>query len=398
MDYLTYSHDAKIQSGKAAAYKNYLVKNIEVIGQRKLVVIGGEDDYSVLMSTINQLRSKSVKVPEIAFRVCIRENEAVEDGSVRFIDELKGKASAFYVLILAPYPDVEIQLAAMDGVMGTSAGIATALKSVCGYTDRDFFEMNAPTGLGLNMAVKKAAGALAGDSKRYSSLEGSTAQQLSAYKDKLKGQRCFILGNTGSKLDELNVLMNERTFACDSFCDFFSRTPQRPTYYLLTDAAAYLGNGKYIEGMECFVNGSVKVFEDKFKKKPTYINPLGNGLIDGLPTFGASLTMYDTAKIAPMYEMIQLAIYMGFTEIYLYGFDGLFDLNIDGDGVARKLAEGEVAGFPDKAKQILERVRAYADGNNIEIFSMCETTGFSMFEKVKYEDIDFTSSSIFSKI
>ncbi len=398
MDYLTYSHDTKLQSGKAAAYKTYLTKNIEIIGQRKLVVIGGEDDYSVLMSTINQLRAKGVRVPEIAFRLCIRENEAAEDGSVQFIDVLRGKASSFFVLILAPYPDVEIQLAAMAGVMGTSAGIAAALKSVCGYTDRDFLEMNTPTGLGLNMAVKKAAGALAGDAKRYSGMESSTAQQLSAYKDKFKGQRCFILGNTSAKLDELNVLMNERTFACDNFCDFFSRTPQRPTYYLLTDPAAYLGNGKYIEGMECFVNASVKVFEDKFKKKPIYVNPLGNGVIDGLPTFGAALSMYETAVISPMYQMLQLAIYMGFSEIYLYGFDNIFDLNVDGDGIARKLPEGEIAGFPEKAKHILERVRAFADGNNIKVYSLCETTGFSMFEKAKYEDIDFTTSSIFSKI
>lgn len=398
MDYTTYSHDAKLQHGKAAAYKNYLIKNIEIIGQRKLVIIGGDEDYSVLMSTISQLRAKSVRVPEIAFRLCIRESEAVDDGSVRFIDELNGKASSFYVLILAPYPDVEIQLAAMDKIIGTSSGIAAALKAVCGYTDRDFCEMNMPAGLGLNMAVKKAAGALAGDAKRYSGLEASTAQQLASYKDKMKGQRCFILGNTAAKLDELNVLMNERTFAHDNFCEFFSRTPQRPAYYLLTDPSAYLGNGKYIEGMECFVDGSVKVFEDKFKKKPTYLNPLGKGLIDGLPTFDAVLSMYETAVISPMYQMIQLAIYMGFSEIYIYGFDGVYDHDIDGDGIARKVADGGVAGFPEKAKQIMERVLAYAEGNNIKIYSMCETSGLSMFQQVKFEEIDFTTSSIFSKI
>lgn len=398
MDYSTYSHDTKIQHGKAAAYKNYLVKNIEVIGQRKLVVIGGEEDYSVLMSTINQLRAKSVRVPEIAFRACIRENEATEDGSVRFIDELKGKSSTLFVLILAPHPEVEVQLAAMAGVMGTSAGIAMALRTLCGYSERDYLEMNAPSGLGLNMAIKKAAGALAGDSKRYAGMEAANSQQLSAYKDKLKGQRCFILGNNSSKLDELNVLMNERTIACDSFCDFFSRTPQRPSYYLLTEMNSYLGNGKYIEGMECFVNADIKVFEDKFKKAPTYLNPLGNGLVNGIPTFGAMQSSYDTAKVLPLYEMLQLAIYMGFSEIYIYGFDGVFDLEIDGDGVARKPAEDTVPGFPDKAKQALDRVRAFADGNNIKIFSMCETSGLSMFDKVKFEDIDFSASSIFGKL
>jgi len=398
MDYSTYLNDAKIRSGKAGAYKNYLVKNIEVIGQRKLVVIGGAEDRAVLNETIDQLRRKSVKVPEIAYVATIEEDKATEDGSVRFIDELKGKASSLYVLILAPYYSAEVQLAAMDRVMGTSAAIAYALKNVCGYTERDFCEMNEPTGLGFNMANKKISGAIAADSKKYAALEAGTASQLTSYKDKKRRERCFILGNTSSKLDELNSMMNERTFAADGFCDFFSRTPQRPAYYLLTEASAYLGNGKYIEGMECFINGNVRVFEDKFKKKPTYLNPLGKGLIDGLPTFDTAESMYDTSKIMPLYQMIQLAIYMGFTEIYIYGFDGTFELEIDADGIGRKPAEGCVTGFPDKAKQILDRVRAYADGNDIKIYSLCETSGLSMFEKAKYEDIDFTKSSIFNKI
>lgn len=398
MDYSTYLHDAKIRSGKSGAYKNYLVKNIEIIGQRKLVVIGGDEDLAVLNETIDMLRKKNVRVPEIAYRITTEEDRVTEDGSIRFIDELKGKASSFYVLILAPYHSAEIQLAAMDKVLGTSASVAAALKSVCGYTDRDFCEMNEPVGLGFNMANKKISSAIVADAKKYSGMETATAQQLASYKDKMKGQRCFILGNTSSKLDELNVIMNERTFACDDFCDFFSRTPQRPSYYLLTEAKSYLGNGKYIEGMECFVNADVKVFEDKFKKKPTYINSLGKGLIDGLPTFETVESLYDTSVILPMYEMIQLAVYMGFTEIYLYGFDGVFALNIDGDGIGRKVAEGETAGFPDKAKNVLERVRAYADGNNIKVYNMCETTGLSMFEKAKYEDIDFTATSIFNKI
>ena len=398
MDYSTYLHDAKIRSGKSGAYKNYLVKNIEIIGQRKLAVIAVDEDYTVLNETIDMLRKKNVRVPEIAFRVTTEENKATEDGSVRFIDELKGKASSFYALILAPYYSAEVQLAAMDKVIGTSAGVALALKSICGYTERDYCEMNEPTGLGFSMANKKISAAIAADAKRYGGMEASTAQQLSAYKDKMKGQRCYILGNNSSKLDELNVLMNERTFASDSFCDFFSRTPQRPAYYLLTDPASYLGNGKYIEGMECFVNTDVKVFEDKFKKKPTYLNSLGNGLIDGLPTFQTAKSLYETSTIMPMYQMLQLAIYMGFSEIYIYGFDGIFELDIDSDGIGRKVPEGSVAGFPEKAKQVLERVRAYADNNGIKIYSLCETTGLSMFEQKKYEDIDFSAASIFNKI
>lgn len=398
MDYTTYLADDGMKKGKLSAYKSHIVKKIEEIGQKKLVVIGGDEEFGVLKQAMEQLKHKGVKVPDIAFRATVSEADVNEEQDIRFIDELKGKSGAFYVLILAPYTSLEIQLAAMEGVLGTSAGIAGALKAQCGYTDSGFCEMNEPSGLGMTLANMKLSKCLAGDGKRAGSMESATAQQMAAYKDRMKGQRCFILGKYSAKLDELNGLMNEHAFACNDFCDFFTRTPQRPEYYLLTENSAYLGNGKYIEGMECFVEGKIKVFEDKFKKKPSYFNGQGAGLINGLPGFQSVESEYATAVMFPMYTMIQLALYMGFSEIYLYGWDGLFPLNIDENGAARKPAEGEVADFPAGAKQLMEQVKRYAEGNGSKIISMCETKGLSMLEKIPFEQVDLSASSIFSRL
>lgn len=398
MDYTTYLADDGMKKGKLSAYKSHIVKKIEEIGQKKLVVIGGDEEFGVLKQAMEQLKHKGVKVPDIAFRATVSEADVNEEQDIRFIDELKGKSGAFYVLILAPYTPLEIQLAAMEGVLGTSAGIAGALKAQCGYTDSGFCEMNEPSGLGMTLANMKLSKGLAGDGKRAGSMESATAQQMAAYKDRMKGQRCFILGKYSAKLDELNGLMNEHAFACNDFCDFFTRTPQRPEYFLLTENSAYLGNGKYIEGMECFVEGKIKVFEDKFKKKPSYFNGQGAGLINGLPGFQSVESEYATAVMFPMYAMIQLALYMGFSEIYLYGWDGLFPLNIDENGAARKPDEGEVADFPAGAKQLMEQVKRYAEGNGSKIISMCETKGLSMLEKIPFEQVDLSASSIFSRL
>lgn len=398
MDYTTYLADDGMKKGKLSAYKSHIVKKIEEIGQKKLVVIGGDEEFGVLKQAMEQLKHKGVKVPDIAFRATVSEADVNEEQDIRFIDELKGKSGAFYVLILAPYTPLEIQLAAMEGVLGTSAGIAGALKAQCGYTDSGFCEMNEPSGLGMTLANMKLSKGLAGDGKRAGGMESATAQQMAAYKDRMKGQRCFILGKYSAKLDELNGLMNEHAFACNDFCDFFTRTPQRPEYFLLTENSAYLGNGKYIEGMECFVEGKIKVFEDKFKKKPSYFNGQGAGLINGLPGFQSVESEYATAVMFPMYAMIQLALYMGFSEIYLYGWDGLFPLNIDENGAARKPDEGEVADFPAGAKQLMEQVKRYAEGNGSKIISMCETKGLSMLEKIPFEQVDLSASSIFSRL
>ena len=399
MDYSAYLADGMVSGGKMSAYKNHIVKNIEVIGQRKLVVIGGGEEYNILTKAIDALRKKNVRVPEIAFKVCLRQSEADPDKDIRFIDELNGKGGTFYALILKPFTPVETTIAAMSGVVGTTEETVSALKAL-GYTDRDFCRMNDPEGSGLkgSLGASKANGAVNSDAKKSGAMESSTAAQLAQYKDKMNGQRCFVIGKYSAKLDELNTILNERCIACNDFCDFFTKTPQRPSYFLLTDADSYLGNGKYIEGMECFVNGNIKVFEDKFKKKPTYFNGLGAGLISGLPTFQQAESAFDTAKMFPMYVMIQLALYMGFSEIYLYGWDGLFPLDIDGDGAARKPAEGEAAGFPAGAVALLEQVKKYAEGSGSKLFSMCATKGLSMFGHVEFADIDLSASSIFGRI
>lgn len=399
MEYTEYTSDNGQINSRVSAYKNHLIKNIEVIGQRKLAVIGGDNDFATLKKAVEQLHKKGVHIPETAFRVCIDQRLAADDGTVRFIDELKGKASSFYALILVPYTAAEKQLAAMSDVMGCSAGIANELQNVCGYTQRDYCEMNEPQGLGLTMSEMKLKRALSAGAKKMAASEGRTAAQLAAYKDKMSGQRCFIMGirNT-AKLDELNVLMNEHTFAYNGFCEVFNKTPLRPSYFLLTDAASYLGNGKYIEGMECFVNGDISVFEDKFKKKPTYLNQLGNGLISGLDTFAQMNSEYETAHAMPLYEMLQLALYMNYSEIYLYGFEDMFSTDIDKFGCARTRAEDGTGSFPEKVIAALETVKAYAQGNNIKIYNMSDTTGLSMFENRRFEEIDFTASSIFGKI
>lgn len=398
MDYETYMSDESMKKGKLSAYKNHIIKNIEKIGQKKLVIIGGGEDYDVLMQALKQLRAKSVKVPEVAFRVSVCEDKVSEQEDIRFISELKGKSASFYVLIIAPFTPLELQLSGMAGVPEQSAAIAGALKAQCGYTENSFCELNEPTGLGMSLASMKLNKALSSDGKRAGSMESSTAQQMSSYKDKMKGQRCFILGCPGARLDELNGLMNEHSFACNEFCDFFTRTPQRPEFFVLTESSSYLGNGKYIEGMECFIDGRVKVFEDKFKKKPTYFNGLGEGLISGLPSFRSSESIYDTAVMFPLYSMLQLALYMGFSEIYLYGWDGLFPLSFDDNGVGRKPAEGESPDFPNTAKQFIEQIKRFAENNGSRLISMCKTEGFSSLDRVEFKDVDLSASSIFGRI
>lgn len=79
MDYSVYMSDDGMKKCKLGAYKTHIIKNIEKIGQKKLVVIGGGEDYDVLMQALQQLRMKNVKVPDIAFRATNSQAEVSEE-------------------------------------------------------------------------------------------------------------------------------------------------------------------------------------------------------------------------------------------------------------------------------------------------------------------------------
>ena len=168
MEYSEYLANSMVAGGKTSAYKSHIIKNIEVIGQRKLVIIGGGAEYDLLMKTVDALRKKGVRVPEVAFRVCTNEYEVDPDKDIRFIDELRGKNAAFYALILQPYTAVEQKLAAMAGVVGISQETARALEAKYGYAKRDYCQMNDPDGSGLkgSLGDSKAEKALASDAKK----------------------------------------------------------------------------------------------------------------------------------------------------------------------------------------------------------------------------------------
>ncbi len=398
------TYESLTQSGltkmfKAQTYKKHIVENIEIIGQRKLVILDDTDGINaeVLKKTLLQLKKKGVHVPEIAF-MATNDERTLREGndSLRSITELKGKSKAYYVLVASSYDEVEVKLKGLAGRIGGAQALEQRLHQY-GYTERDYCLMNKPNGfLGTYMNMKGKS-----FKTKQSKLDAPvkrTEAQMKSYENKFHGQRCFILGyKKDVKLDEINVMMNERCIAYNGFCKFMSKTPLRPSQYILTNAEHYQGNGKYIEGMECFVSSDVTIFEDKFAKKPTYFNILGDGIIPQLPSFAS--TQYDESlrRIDDLYVALQLAIYQGFTEIYLYCFDGLFDAQLTPYDEAL-VKDIETIDYPEQAKTLLKNVKTYAASAGVSIYDMSDVSGLDMFDKRKFEDIDFTTTKLLSKI
>jgi len=165
--------------------------------------------------------------------------------------------------------------------------------------------------------------------------------ELSTLKDTRKGERCVILGN-GPSLNrtDLSLLKEETVFACDAVHLLFERIDWRPAYYTCVDSQVLHDRATDIEAMlaadpdmvaffptEVQIHGSDR---DRLKGRDLvaespkrYFFNEEPGTVDDLPesmfSLDASIRVIQPHTVAV--TMMQLAAYMGFSELVLVGID-----------------------------------------------------------------------------
>ncbi|MBU5305038.1 6-hydroxymethylpterin diphosphokinase MptE-like protein [Eubacterium callanderi] len=155
-------------------------------------------------------------------------------------------------------------------------------------------------------------------------------KSLREYKNIHEGKRCFIVA-TGPSLttNDLDKLTNEITFSMNSIYVSFGDTKWRPTYYGIQDRFVYEKIHKFIHENDyesIFIGSTIsKHFKIKKSSKINYF-PL-DLLWQQIPRkdyhtkFSDNIyeRVYSGYNIA--FSMLQIAVYMGFKEIYLLGQD-----------------------------------------------------------------------------
>ena len=201
---------------------------------------------------------------------------------------------------------------------------------------------------------------------------GNQYCDLLELKGKYAGERCFIIC-TGPSLtiDDLEKIQHEYSFGMNSICLLENRTAFRPTFYGCNDLGVY-NKLKYEierycgENVEVFVsdrikrNGKVKKTWHVFPENVAYHTYDRWFKQDFWCKFSDDCyrTVYGMHSIT--HSLIQIAVYMGFKEIYLLGADcnfpkgekihfqehGVPDTTID---TAR---ERNIAGYEEIKKQM----------------------------------------------
>ncbi len=171
------------------------------------------------------------------------------------------------------------------------------------------------------------------------------------YKDRYHGKRCFVIGTGPSlKSDDLTLLNDEYTFASNSIFRYFDQTNWRPTFYSVCDRTYFRANFDkclsvnpkkarlfpldFIDDFDIFDNSLYySRVAITWKRRSFKTNPL-RGMAEG-----STVT----------YFLLQLAAYMGFSEVYLLGIDFNYSTSINNQGKIIEQKEVRDYAFDDKA-------------------------------------------------
>ena len=230
-------------------------------------------------------------------------------------------------------------------------------------------------------------------------------KKLSFLKDCHKGEKCFVIGNGPSlEVKDLDKIYESGlvSFATNRVFKIFEKTKWRPTYYVSEDILLMQDAQKIIEEMDVegrFIPINLKWYKGVDIPNADYFyieyqDPMKE-------TYGLSLDIPHNIRCRGTVTVtcLQLAIYMGFSEIYLIGVDHNFAKMFDKEGtvvidntIKNHFAEDYDKGIVDQGFHVDEATEAYMDVENLsrklKTFKVYNATRGGKLEVYERVDID----------
>ncbi|PGS52651.1 hypothetical protein COC46_09345 [Bacillus sp. AFS041924] len=223
--------------------------------------------------------------------------------------------------------------------------------------------------------------------------KNSHFEQLKLLKNTHNGQRCFIVA-TGPSLTvaDLEAIKGEVTLSMNSICLVFDETDWRPTYYGIQDV-----------GVFDLLQPSIEKYDIKYKFISNVISKQKN-VSEGYFVFPLNLLNHmtfhknyktkfsdDVSKVvydgySITYSMLQLAVYMGFSEIYLLGVDCNYSLtspqHFKDYGYKETSSEAVI-----RMISAYKEAKKYAERNQVKIYNATRGGMLEVFERVNLDVI-----------
>lgn len=153
-------------------------------------------------------------------------------------------------------------------------------------------------------------------------IKNDNTRRIESFHNKYKGQRCFLIGNGPSlRLADLNMLKDEICFGCNMIYKVFERTDWRPTFLCASDRVVAQAAAEQLQSHPESTLWVSRTAYDLMKYKGDNLIYVSNLRKEKYYVHGDMTEYYVPSIATVMTFMIELAMYMGFSEIYLLGVD-----------------------------------------------------------------------------
>ncbi len=228
-------------------------------------------------------------------------------------------------------------------------------------------------------------------------------------KDRHLSERVFIIGNGPSlRMEDLDMLVHETSFACNKIYLAFESTAWRPTYYTVEDHLVAQQSREEIERLD----GVVKFFPHTLVLHGLHFSNaleypfIWKDVYPEAPGFSSDADAGLHWGSTVVYTMMQMACYMGAKEIYLLGVDFSFSIPescAESSGKFKVyICEGERNHFHPDYRKAGEQwhqpnldyqkvsflaARKFAEENGIGIYNATRGGNLDVFPRVRLQDL-----------
>lgn len=227
-------------------------------------------------------------------------------------------------------------------------------------------------------------------------------EAIKQFHNKYKGKTCFIIGNGPSLLvDDLERLKkhNAICFGTHRIYQIFDKTNWRPTFYCAQDFKTVNEEYKKISSLDVNPKFIAIIPDQKYKRltDAIYVKIITNPFFPELPEFSDDISKGEFEGFTVTYMCLQLAMYMGFSQIYLLGVDHTYSTELNPDGTVRHsemvkdyFSESyKLDNIPQTYKSTLAyyAARKYADEHGVHIYNATRGGKLDAFERVDFDEI-----------
>jgi len=216
----------------------------------------------------------------------------------------------------------------------------------------------------------------------------------------LNKRRCFIVA-TGPSLtiDDLNTLLEKQEFcfSVNSMCKI--ETKWKPDVYVVSDGKFFLENQEVIRDYHCPVKFLPDDNIDFWKQRKQGEYQMHRDSIDAYDVmeFSEDITQIVNTQGTVTVGCIQIAVYMGFKEIYLLGTDCNYTLGSTNNHFGGDVKPDMIDHSISAMLKGYQMCRDYGDTHGIKIYNATRGGMLEVFERVDFDSLFGDKKQVFLK-